>query len=105
MKVLLYSEGLKAISKSGLGKAIKHQMKALEYENIPYTLNPKDDYDILHINTYFPKSYFLAKKARKQGKKVVIVLKKTLKMVLSFVSKYLHYLKNGLLSAINLEMY
>ena len=71
MKVLLYSEGLKAISKSGLGKAIKHQMKALEYENIPYTLNPKDDYDILHINTYFPKSYFLAKKARKQGKKVV----------------------------------
>lgn len=71
MKVLLYSEGLKSISKSGLGKAIKHQMKALEYEHIDYTLDPKDDYDILHINTYFPKSYFLAKKAKKKGKKIV----------------------------------
>ena len=71
MKVLLYSEGLKTIGKSGLGKAIKHQMKALEKENIPYTLNPKDDYDILHINTYFPKSYFFARKAKKQGKKIV----------------------------------
>lgn len=71
MKVLLYSEGLKRIGKSGLGKAIKHQMKALEKENINYTLNPLEDYDILHINTYFPKSYFFAKKAKKQGKKIV----------------------------------
>lgn len=71
MKVLLYTEGLKTVGKSGLGKAIKHQMKALEYANIPYTLNPQDDYDILHINTYFPKSYFLANKAKKMGKKIV----------------------------------
>lgn len=71
MKVLLYSEGLKVVGKSGLGKAIKHQIKALESENISYTLNPKDDYDILHINTYFLKSYFLAKRAKKQGKKIV----------------------------------
>lgn len=71
MKVLLYTEGLKTIGKSGLGKAIKHQMKALEYEGISYTLNPKDDYDILHINTYFPKSYFFAKKAKRKGKKIV----------------------------------
>jgi len=71
MKVLLYTEGLKTIGKSGLGKAIKHQMKALENEKIEYTLDPKEDYDILHINTYFPKSYFLAKKAKKQGKKIV----------------------------------
>lgn len=71
MKVLLYTEGLKTIGKSGLGKAIKHQMKALENEKIEYTLDPKDDYDILHINTYFPKSYRLAKKAKKMGKKIV----------------------------------
>ena len=71
MKVLLYTEGLKTIGKSGLGKAIEHQKKALEYENISYTLNPKDDYDILHINTYFPKSYFFAKKAKRMGKKIV----------------------------------
>ena len=71
MKVLLYTEGMKTVGKSGLGKAIKHQQKALEYEHINYTLNPKDDYDILHINTYFPKSYLLAKRAKKKGKKIV----------------------------------
>ena len=71
MKVLLYTEGEKLFSKSGLGKAIKHQMKALEYENIEYTRDLKDDYDIVHINYYGPKSYHLAKKAHKKGKKVV----------------------------------
>lgn len=71
MKVLLYTEGLKTIGKSGLGKAIKHQMKALESQNIDYTLDINDNYDILHINTYFPKSYLLAKKAKKRGKKIV----------------------------------
>jgi 1,2-diacylglycerol-3-alpha-glucose alpha-1,2-glucosyltransferase len=71
MKVLLYSEGLKYIAKSGLGRAIKHQIKALELAGIEYTLNPKDDYDIVHINTYGPKSYLLAVNAHKKGKKVV----------------------------------
>ena len=36
MKILLYAEGLKTIGKSGLGKAIQHQMKALEDE---FTIN------------------------------------------------------------------
>ena len=46
-------------------------MKALELAGIDYTTNPKDDYDILHINTYFPRSYELALKAKKEGKKIV----------------------------------
>lgn len=71
MKVLLYAEALDTIGKSGLGKAIQHQIKALEDEGIEYTLNPKDDYDILHINTWFPKSYQFAKEAKKHGKKIV----------------------------------
>ena len=72
MKVLLYTEGEKLFSKSGLGKAIKHQMRALETQNIEYTTNIKDkDYDILHLNFYGPKSVLLAKKAHKAGKKVV----------------------------------
>lgn len=71
MRVLLYTENEKMIGKSGLGKAIKHQMKALEDNNVEYTTNPKDSYDIVHINFYGPRSYFLAKKAKKQGKKVV----------------------------------
>jgi len=71
MKICLYTEGFERVKNSGLGRAIEHQMTALENENIEYTLNPKDDYDILHINTWFLKSYFVAKKAKKKGKKVV----------------------------------
>lgn len=72
MKILLYTENLKAIGNSGLGKAIKHQQKALEDNKIEYTTDPKcKDYDIIHLNFYGPKSYFLAKKAKKHGKKIV----------------------------------
>ncbi len=71
MKILLYAEGLDKIGKSGLGKAIQHQEKALQYEKIPYTFDVEEDYDILHINTYFFQSYLLAKKAKKNHKKIV----------------------------------
>lgn len=71
MKIRLYAEGLKTIGVSGLGKAIQHQIKALEDEKIDYTLNKDEDYDILHINTWFLKSYFVAKNAKKKGKKIV----------------------------------
>ena len=72
MKVLLYTEGEKTFSKSGLGKAIKHQMAALESQGIEYTTDTKcKDYDIIHINFYGPKSVRMAKKAHKEGKKVV----------------------------------
>lgn len=71
MKVLLYTEGLKQIEKSGLGKAIKHQLKALEENHIEHTTDPNDTYDLVHINFYGPNSYSLAKKAKKEGKKVI----------------------------------
>lgn len=72
MKVLLYTEGEKLFEHSGLGKAIKHQMKALELNNVEYTTSlSDDDYDIVHINYYGPKSYALAKSAHKKGQKIV----------------------------------
>ena len=71
MKVLLYTEGLKYVGKSGLGRAIKHQMRALEFAGVEYTLDPKDSYDIAHINSYGLKSRKLAKRTHKLGKKVV----------------------------------
>ena len=71
MKVLLYTEGYKTIKKSGLGKAIEHQKRALEDNNIDYTTDIKDDFDILHVNFYGLKSYFYTKKMRKKGKKIV----------------------------------
>lgn len=71
MKVLLYTENEKILAKSGLGKAIKHQMNALDAVKVQYTTNPKDEFDIAHINFYGLKSYFIAKKLKKQGKKIV----------------------------------
>ena len=71
MKVCLYTEGEKLFSKSGLGKAIRHQEKALESVGVSYTTNIKDDYYVLHVNFYGPNSFALAKMAKKHGKKIV----------------------------------
>jgi 1,2-diacylglycerol-3-alpha-glucose alpha-1,2-glucosyltransferase len=71
MKVLLHSGHYNLIEKSGVGRAIKHQMKALELNDILYTTDPKEDFDIIHINTIFPESYLLSRKAKRQGKKVI----------------------------------
>ena len=51
MKVLLFSEGMNLIKISGLGRAIMHQQRAMELNGIEYTLDPKDSYDVVHINT------------------------------------------------------
>lgn len=71
MKVLLYTEGVNALKKSGLGKAITHQLKALEYVGVETTTDPDDTYDIAHINFYGPKSYVLAKKLKKKNIPIV----------------------------------
>jgi 1,2-diacylglycerol-3-alpha-glucose alpha-1,2-glucosyltransferase len=72
MKVLLYFEGQRLLNKSGIGRALEHQKRALSEVGIDYTLDPKcTDYDILHINTYGLHSVYMVKKARKLGKKVI----------------------------------
>ena len=58
--------------KSGIGRAIKHQERALTLAGIDYTTNPEDDYDLVHINTYGLKSWRLMKRAKKAGKKVIM---------------------------------
>ncbi|MEG0692362.1 MAG: glycosyltransferase [Oscillospiraceae bacterium] len=71
LKVLIYAEASKVIKISGIGCAISHQKRALELNNIEYTTNPKEDYDVVHINTYGLASRKIAKKARRNGKLVV----------------------------------
>lgn len=72
MKVLLRTDLFHTVEKSGVGRAIIHQKEALKRNQVSYTTDPKDDYDIVHINTIFPQSYLAARKAHKQGKKVVM---------------------------------
>ena len=72
MKVLLYFEKEEKIKKSGIGRALRHQIQALTSAGIEYTLDPKDTFDIAHINTYFPESKRLVKKLKKKGVPVIV---------------------------------
>lgn len=72
MKVLLYFEKANALKQSGIGRALRHQKKALESIGVEVTLDPKDTYDIAHINTLFNKSYKLLKKCNKKNIPVVV---------------------------------
>ncbi len=71
MKILLHTGKFKDVEKSGVGRAIVHQKKALDLMHIPYTIDLNDDFDIVHINTIFPESLMLAKKCKQMGKKVI----------------------------------
>lgn len=72
MKVLLYFEAEKMLAKSGIGRALDHQKRALTEVGIEYTLDPDSvDYDLLHINTYGINSHNMISKARRMGKKVI----------------------------------
>ena len=71
MKVLLYSDLQEQVEKSGVGKAIHHQMDALDSVGIEYTTDPKDDYDLVHLNTIFPGSIVVAMQAKNDDKPVV----------------------------------
>ena len=71
MKICLYFEFEKFIATSGIGRALKHQKAALASVGIDYTLDPEDEYDILHINTVGPTSSSVIAKARRRNKKVI----------------------------------
>lgn len=72
MRVCLYLEGNKVLSRSGIGVALERQKKALDKAGVSYTTDPRGDYDIIHINTILPKSLFYAKRARSRGKRVIM---------------------------------
>lgn len=72
MKVLLYLEGKTVLQKSGIGRALHHQMEALDLAGIPYTTDLLGDYDVVHINTYGPRSFLLLHAAKRRGKKVIM---------------------------------
>lgn len=71
MKILLHSDMKKSIQKSGVGRAQLHQEMALKSAGIPYTTDYKDDFDLVHINTVFPNSLRVAKRAKAAGKPVI----------------------------------
>jgi len=72
MKIKLYFENEKAIAKSGIGKALQHQKRALALNNIEYTTDHLcQDYDVLHINTLWLTSFFEVRRAKHRKKAIV----------------------------------
>ena len=70
MKIYIYKGGLSLVAKSGVGSAIRHQEKMLRAAKVTVTDVWKEA-DIVHINTVLPDSPLVARRARRQGKKVV----------------------------------
>lgn len=72
MKVLLYFENENLMKKSGIGRALEHQKKALTLNGVEFTTNYKDTFDIAHVNTYYPKSTHVVKKCLKRNIPVIV---------------------------------
>ncbi len=72
MKVLLYSEGQNALSRSGIGRALLHQAKALSLAGVETTFDPKDGCDLAHVNTIWAHSRALVRSYKKKGIPVVV---------------------------------
>jgi 1,2-diacylglycerol-3-alpha-glucose alpha-1,2-glucosyltransferase len=72
MKILLYFNNEKLIRKSGVGRALIHQEKALTLNNVEYTVDSTESYDIAHINTLYSKSYKIAKRCKKHNIPLVV---------------------------------
>lgn len=78
MKILLYFSNEKLIRKSGIGRALIHQEKALTINNIDFTTEPNDTYDVAHINTVYSKSYKVAKMCKRKNIFLVVHAHSTL---------------------------
>lgn len=72
MKVLLYFEKHDKIKTSGIGRALLHQCTALKSAGVEYTFDPKDSFDLAHINTYWPHSKKVLKNIKKRGIPVIV---------------------------------
>ncbi|MDD3219526.1 MAG: glycosyltransferase [Lachnospiraceae bacterium] len=70
MRVYLYSGMQKLIEKSGVGRAIYHQRRALTINGIELAQS-LEDADVVHINTIFPDSLKIVHKAHEKGIPVV----------------------------------
>ena len=70
MKIYIYKGGQSLVAKSGVGSAIRHQEKMLQAAGATVTDVWKEA-DVVQINTVLPDSPLVARRARRQGKKVV----------------------------------
>ena len=65
MKVLLYFKGMNLLPKQYTDQVLKCQSEALRSAGVEFTTDVNDDFDILHINTFYPVNNSIIKKANK----------------------------------------
>ena len=72
MKTLIYFQNADTFKRSGIGRAMSHQLTALKHAGVETTIDKLDSYDVAHINTYFGKSHRTLKRAKKKGIPVIV---------------------------------
>lgn len=73
MRPLIYFENADGLKRSGIGRAMRHQLTALSYNGIEACIDKNDtSYDLAHINTYFVKSKALLRKCKSKGIPVIL---------------------------------
>ncbi|HOJ88322.1 MAG TPA: glycosyltransferase family 4 protein [Pseudothermotoga sp.] len=71
MKVLIYAEATRLISKSGIGTAYKHQIEAVRRVGLDYTSDWEDEYDIAHVNTLGPGAKMVVQHCKRKNIPVI----------------------------------
>lgn len=77
MIVCTFLEAQDVLAKTGIMSAYANHKRALAKMAIPFTDDPTDGYDVLHLHWIGPKSYYHFRQAKKLGKPVVVTAHST----------------------------
>ena len=77
MIVCTFLEAKDVLAKTGIMSAYRNHKRALAKMAIPFTDDPSDGYDVLHLHWIGPKSYYHFRQAKKLGKPVVVTAHST----------------------------
>ena len=72
MKICSYLEIHGLVDQSGIGSAARNVVEALRARGIEITVDPTEDYELLHLQWIGPKSLYYAQRARKKNRPVVL---------------------------------
>ncbi len=72
MKVLIYFQSRRLLRKSGIGRAMRHQMNACTIVHQDFTIKTHEVFDLAHINTLYRHSYRLLKWCHKHHIPVIV---------------------------------
>jgi len=77
MIVCTFLESKDVLAKTGIMSAYRNHRRALAKGAIPFTDEPNDGYDVLHLHWIGPKSYYHFRQAKKKVKPVVVTAHST----------------------------